>query len=139
MSITIMMVGCSSEQSNNQEVREKIEAYITESLEYEAGSYVKVNSQIVMRGSGELLSVETRQIKDYFTKQGSYIKTKLIRSSSDKKNDEEQVVKKGPITILLPEDFSLDESATFPSGEKLEEKEKEKVKQHILATFDEAF
>ncbi|MYL35078.1 hypothetical protein [Pontibacillus yanchengensis] len=137
--IIIMMVGCTSDQTSNQEVREKIEAYITESLEYEAGSYVKVNSQIIMSGTDEQLSVETRQIKDYFTKQGSYIKTKLIHSSTKQNSDEEEVIEKEPMTILLPVDLALDESKTFPSGEELDEKESEKVKQHIIATFDDAF
>lgn len=115
-----------------------IEAYIASSLEHEEGAYKMVNSQTILYGSGEEIDnvrVEAKIIEDYYSKDGEYIKTKTINSTSGEREVRQTLQE--PSTIMMPNDFKLNENTVFPLSQDLDEGEREELKQHILTFFED--
>ncbi|WP_430787240.1 hypothetical protein VBD025_15935 [Virgibacillus flavescens] len=127
--IIVLLVGC----SNEEERTEKIEAYKAETISQEDGDYKLVNSQIIMVGKDENLKVEARVIEDLYDKDGKYIKTRLLHSTT--KNGDEEVYVDEPMTILLSDQHG--ESKQM--AKELTEQEKKDIKEHILELFDSKF
>ncbi|MGP4078194.1 hypothetical protein [Halobacillus sp. K22] len=133
-----ILFGCSTESSSGENSSdEKIEAFIAKTQGDEKGAYKEINSQIIMRGSGDLLRVEARKIEDYYSKEGKYIKTILLHSTPE----DGDVTKEfnSPLTQLMPKDFVFDQDKIFPVESELSGEEKEKLKEHILSQFEEKF
>lgn len=86
-----------------------------------------------MFGTGENLTVEARLIEDIYDKNGNYIKTRLLYSTTH--NGEEEVNVDEPMTILLSEQFGENE----PMEKELTEQEVKDVKENILELFDSNF
>ncbi|MBB6454949.1 hypothetical protein HNQ94_003438 [Salirhabdus euzebyi] len=136
--IIALLVGCvvnqnSTNSVNEEEKTEKVEAYKAETVSHEEGDYKLVNSQISMFGTGENLKVEARLIEDFYDKEGNYIKTRLLHSTTQ--NGDEEVYIDEPMTIILSEQFGENE----PMANELTEQEKEDIKEHILELFNSNF
>jgi hypothetical protein len=130
----LFLIGCGAENNSvsvekNEEKTEKIEAFIAKSLPYEEGDYKLVNSQTILYGTGENLKVEARIIEDFFDKEGNYIKTRLLYSTT-KNGDEELYIEK-PMTVLLINKYP----EISPMVKELNTRDKEEVKGNILEVF----
>jgi PBP1b-binding outer membrane lipoprotein LpoB len=136
--IIVFLVGCegnnnSNHKVNNEEQTEKIEAYKAKTVSHEEGDYKLVNSQILMYGSGENLKVEARLIEDLYDRDGNYIKTRLLHSTTQN-GDEEAIIDEHQ-TILLSEQFDENEQM----AKELTKQEENDIKQHILEVFKNNF
>ncbi|MCA1011584.1 DUF5052 family protein [Halobacillus halophilus] len=129
--------GCADGDSKENSRTEKIEAFVASTQSGEKGAYKEINSQIIMRGSGETLQVEARKIEDYYTKEGEYIKTILLHSTP-KEGDVMKEVSKS-LTKMIPEDFAFEQDKVLPVDHELSENEKKKLKEHIVSQFEEKF
>ncbi|WP_181347716.1 hypothetical protein [Thalassobacillus sp. CUG 92003] len=132
-----LFLGWFDSSSKQKSSDEKIEAYIANTQNDEKGAYKEINSQIIMRGSGDSLKIEARKIEDYYSKGGEYIKTILLHSTPEDGDVTREY--DSPLTKMVQSDFVYDQDKLIPIESELSGEDKEKLKEHILSNFEDKF
>ncbi|MHA6484154.1 hypothetical protein ACX1C1_19870 [Paenibacillus sp. strain BS8-2] len=139
MMITIGVIFLTSCQQQDPSAIEKetVEGFIIEESDG-TSSYKKVNAITYVKENKHVLIFRIRIIEDYYDASGTFVKTEIMHSYSEKSKmlmtndrDEKRVEVNGPATINLPDDTA------YYSNSKLNDKQREEIREHVMQVTGE--